>query len=1097
MVSSKLLTFALLLICFLGFSSRASAQVLYGTLLGNVTDPSSSGVPAVRVVVTNTATGQNREMRTDERGFYAFRDLQQGTYRVLVTASGFAPIEHSAVDVSINTAVRLDLSLSVANVSETVSVSASAGLLQTDRANLHSEITTSQITKLPLSGYRNYQSLLNLVPGATPARFQNAQTDSPARSLTTNINGTSRNTNNTRIDGATSVFPYLPHHTLYVPPAESIEMVNIATNSFDAEQGMAGGAAINVITKAGTNDLHGVLFAYHNNNAMASRNFFYLGAQRPKNIQNQYGGTIGGPIRKDRLFYFGSYEAMRQRQNFSSILTVPTAAQRIGDFSGLGVTLYDPLTGTSDGRNRTAFPEARIPLCRQSAISRKLQALIPDANRPGIANNFFASAPVVFDRHNGDAKVNWNVSERSSLWGKYSMMEATVVGQPSLGAAGGAGLLNGGRMGTGHTLVQVIGTGYTKTFTPTLILDTNFGFSRLGQNVKGPDYGTNFGLDVLGIPGTNGADVRESGQPIFRIPGYETLGNSDGWSPVFRNDNVFTYVANMAWTKGAHNMRFGIDVSNTQMSDWQPQRGQGPRGGFEFAGGTTGLNGGPARNQLNAYAAFLLGLPSVYGKSFQYLSPMTVKEWSLGLYFRDQWQATRNLTLTLGARWEYYPIIGRGNGRGIERYDAATNKVYIGGVGDVPKNAGTTASPYQFAPRLGIAYRLGSGTVIRSGFGISVDPYPLSRPMRDPYPVTVAQDFRAANAFVPERRLEDGIPPLTPIDFGNGIIDIPLDAYTKTLLPGRFKRGYVESFNLMVQRQLPGNFSLQAGYVGTRTIRQTLFRELNAGLVEGAGAAGQPLAVKFGRRAQTQSHEPFRTANYNALQVRLDRRFSAGLQITTSYTWSKRIDWSSDSDSGLLFNLPSGENRNRAVSNFDRTQVLQSGVVAELPFGKGKRWVGDGGVTAALLGGWQINGIFSAYTGRPFTVTASAASLNAPFNTQVADQVLPQVTKFGGVGTGEPYFDPKAFAPVTEARLGTSGRNAMRGPGAVNLDSSVFRNFALRERFNLQFRAEAFNTTNTPHFNNPSSSVNAASFGYINSAADDQRVVRVALRLSF
>lgn len=1072
--------------------------MLYGTLLGTITDPSGSPVAAASVSVTNKATGQNKEVTTDDRGLYAFRDLLPGNYVLKVSTNGFNPIERPGIDVRINAVVRIDIQMQLSNVAETVSVTASAGLLQTDRADVHSDFNSKQLESLPINGYRNYQSLLDLVPGATPTRFQNAQIDSPQRSLTSNINGTSRNTSNTRIDGATSVFPYLPHHTLYVPPTEAIEAVNVTTNSFDAEQGMAGGAAINVVTKSGTNSIHGVVFEHHNNNAMAARNFFWQEANRPKNIQNQFGGTIGGPIVKNKLFYFGSYEGMIQRQNYSTIVTVPTAEQLDGNFSSLRTSIYDPASGTDDGKNRTLFPENRIPVTRQSEIARKMQSYIPAANRPGTANNYFASAPTVFNRHNVDGKVNWNISEKSSLWGKYSVMEATVVGQPSLGAAGGTGLIAGGGMGTGHTLVQVAGTGFTRVISPSLVFDANFGFSRLGQNVKGADYGTNFGSDVLGIPGTNGPDPRQSGQPSFRIPGYEVLGNGDAWMTGLRNDNVITYVANLAWTKGSHNIRFGADINNTQMSDYQPQRGQGPRGGFEFQNGVTGLNavGAPATNQFNGYAAFLLGLPSVYGKSFQYLDPMTVREWQNGLYFRDQWQATRNLTLTLGVRWEYYPIIQRAS-RGLERYDLSDNKVYIGGIGNVPAGAGTNASKMQFAPRLGLAYRLGNHTVVRAGYGISIDPYPLSRAMRDPYPVTVAQDFRSSNAFQPAGTLENGIPALAPIDLSSGVIDMPLDAYTKTLLPGEFRRGYVESFNFMVQRQLPGEFSLQAGYVGTRTIRQTLFYEVNAGLIPGAGAAGQPLATAFGRRAQTQAHVPYQTANYNSLQVKLDRRFHQGVMLTAAYTWAKSIDWASDSDAVLMFHIPSALGRNRAVSNFDRTHVFQAGATAELPFGRGKKWLSSGGIGEKLLSDWQINARFSAYTGLPFTPTAAGTSLNAPFNTQVADQVKSDVAILGGVGTSSPYFDTTAFAPVIDARLGNAGRNSLRGPGVVNLDASVFRNFALREWLNLQFRAEAFNATNTPHFNNPANSVTSSNFGYITSALDDQRIFRLALRLSF
>jgi outer membrane receptor protein involved in Fe transport len=1073
------------------------AQVLYGTLLGTITDSSGSAIGGAQITATNGATGQTRTSVTDDRGFYAFRDLQPGQYKLEAVAPGFAKLERTSIAIAPNIDTRIDATLQLQDVSQSVVVSAATAALQTDRADVHTDLGAREIENLPLGGYRNYQSLLNLVPGATPTRFQNALMDTPGRSLTTNINGTSRTGINTRVDGATDVFPYLPHHTIYNPPAEDIETVNIATNSFNAEQGIAGGAAINVITKSGTNDIHGVLFEDHNDSDLAARNFFYLKNNRPKNILNQFGGTLGGPIKKNKLFYFLSYEGLMQRQDYSATTTVPTAMQRLGNFAGLS-TIYDPASGNSNGQNRTPFAGNMIPIPAQNASALKMQSLVPLPNLPGAANNYFADATDIFDRHNADTKVNWNIDDKSSLFGKYSVMDATVQAPPILGSGGGTGLVSGGGSGNSHTLVQVAGIGYTRAFTPNLLFDANVGFARIGEYVTENDYGQNLGANYLGIPGTNGSSIQQSGLPSFAISGYETFGNPDSWTPEFRNDNVYTYVANLAWTKGAHTVRFGMDINHTAMNDYQPQRGYGPRGGFTFTGGVTALNGGAAPTQYNSYADFLLGSPISYGKSYQYLNPMSVREWQNGLYAQDQWQATRSLTLTMGVRWEYYPIIQRAN-RGIERYDLATNQVLLGCVASVPCDAGTSANPHQFVPRFGLAWRIDEKTVFRGGYGMSVDPYPFSRAMRDPYPVTVAQIFNSNNSYSAAGNLSSGIPQLTPINFGNGVIPLPLDAYTKTLQAGQYNRGYVESFNFTLERNMGAGFVLGAGYVGTRTIRQTVYAELNAGQVPGAGAAGQPLYTQFGRKAQTQGIIPCCTANYNSLQTSLKRSFKNGVMLTASYTYSKSQDYNSDSDSSFLFNIVAAQSRNRAVSDFDRTHVFQSGIVAELPFGKGKAWLNSGGFTNALVSGWQINGIFSAYTGTPFTVYASGASLNAPYNTQVADQVKPFVQILGGVGSST-WFDTSAFSAVTQARLGNSGRNSLRGPGTVNLDLSLFRSFKIRERMNLEARAEAFNISNTPHFSNPSSTIGSGSFGHITSTfggAADSRVLRIDLRLSF
>jgi outer membrane receptor protein involved in Fe transport len=1071
------------------------AQVLYGSLVGNVTDSSQALLPGAELTLSNSQIGQRYRTTSDEHGFYSFRNLAGGDYTLEASANGFGPLELKNVRIAINTVNRADVVMQLGTINESISVSAAASALQTVTADVHSEIGTTALSDLPLPGYRNYQSLLDMVPGATPSALQNTLIGTPGRALGTNINGASRSTNTTKVDGVPNVDGWLPSHTLYVPPAESIEVVNISTASFDAEQGMAGGAAVNVVTKSGTNQFHGVGFEYHSNSALSARNFFFLQPVVPKNIQNQYGGTFGGPVKKDRVFFFASYEGMRQRQSFSATPTVATAAQRAGDFNGTGTLVYDPMTGLPDGRNRTVFPGNRIPADRLDPIALKMQALVPLPNFPGTSNNYFVSSPLVFDRDNYDMKGNWNPTSKLALWSRYGAMTAVVVSAPTLGEAGGNGL-GGGAAGNSDDLIQVAGLGGTYTVSPRLIIDGNAGYNRKSLNQFITNYGKNLGLDLLGIPGTNGPDVRQSGYPSFVITGYETLGTADASKPAFYTDNSFSYNLNAAWMKGSHNIRFGGSIDRRHLNHWQPQIAGGPRGQFSFGGGTTSQNGGAAPTQFNSYAAFLLGLPQTVSKSLQYESPMTTREWADGIYARDQWQVNRKLSLSLGLRWEFYPMSTRDHG-GLERYDLATNTVRLGGLGATSKNADVSPSYRLFAPRVGAAYRITPRTVLRAGYGITIDPTPMGIALMLIYPEIIGQTLTSASSFLPYAPLQNGIPPFTPVDLSQGVIPIPGTVATSTVPPGRFNRGHITSYNFAIQRELPGKLVLDMAYVGTRQVQPAATYEMNAGIVPGAGAAGQPLNVQFKRTASTTIFQPSPMGNssYNSLQVKLDRRFAQGLMVTASYTWSKSIDWSTDAG-GLLFNMPSAQARNRAVSNFDRTQNFWASSVWELPVGRGKRWLSKTRVQP-VVSGWQINVIFSAYTGLPFTVAASGASLNAPFNTQVADQITAGVNFPKNIGAGAFYFDPSAFKAVTEPRFGNTGRNAMRGPGQVNLDVGLFRSFQVRERVKVQFRAEAFNSTNTPHFNNPGATFGSGGFGSVTSAKSDQRFLRLALRLSF
>src|SRR5574341_1543726 len=429
-------------------SDSTSAQVLSGSLVGAVTDQNGAVVPGAVVTVTNQGTGQVREAQTNSGGEYTITNVLPGIYDIKVTKQGFTTHTQTGMTITANNIARVDISMKVGNVTDVVSVAADATVLQTETATVKSELSGKEINALPLTRFRNYQSLLNLVPGTTPALFQNANTDTPARALTTNVNGTARNNNNTRIDGAANVYIWLPHHSVYVAPSETIQEVNISTNNFDAEQGLSGGAAVNVVTKSGTNEFHGSGFAYHDNHKFRAKNYFHansLGSNIPKYLDTIAGATFGGPIKRDKLFFFGGYEGTFERITRQGTFTVPTAEQRAGNFSSFAnTTIYDPLTGAIDGTGRTQFANNVIPTNRIHPISAKVQALIPLPNLPGVTNNFFNSAPQIFDRHNYDGKINWNRTAKHQIWGKYSFLQANVTGSFALGPAGGPCLCEGG-----------------------------------------------------------------------------------------------------------------------------------------------------------------------------------------------------------------------------------------------------------------------------------------------------------------------------------------------------------------------------------------------------------------------------------------------------------------------------------------------------------------------------------------------------------------------------------------------------------------------------------------------------------------------------
>ena len=1080
-------------------------QVLYGSLTGNVTDPTDAGVPGAKVDVTNAGTGVSRQTATDARGTYLFNNVEAGTYKLTVTAPGFQTSTVSAVVVNANEVRRVDLKLQISQASQTVEVSSNSAVLQTDRSDVHQEITAEEVTQLPYTGGegKNFQSLLYLVPGAgiPSSREANSEAGNPMRAQALMMNGVSGTSNSTKLDGTNDSYPWLPINIAYVPSEEAIQAVNITTNDFDAEQGAAGGAAVNVTIKSGTNEFHGVAFERNQNNDETAVNYFAHTSPLGKNIFNQFGFAFGGPVilpkiinGKNKLFFFLDYEDTERRQFASDPnLTLPTTAMRQGDFNGTGITVYDPLTGNPDGTGRQPFANNTIPANRIDPASAKMVSLLPGLTRPTLYTlNYDAYGDTQYQRRSWDFKVNYNPTAKAAVWGRYSFAPISIPGIFALGAAEGDAF-GGGQPGVAGGRIQMTATGFTYTISPTLLLDGNFGYTRQNIGATGDDNLGPYGLNVLQIPGTNGSGLNYNGIPGFQVANMANMGNTNTGSPFLFRDNQYTTNLNLGKVHGPHNLRFGFEYDHYGLNHFQPQGGQfqTARGSFSFPGDLTALSGvTPNANGVpaNSFAQFLLGYPSRMGKSTQFENPNAIRFSNWALYARDQWQVTRNLTVDYGLRWEYYPIFSHDN-FGAVRFDPATHDVLIGCEGSVPCDTGASASKLNFAPRLGIAYRLGPKTVIRGGYGITVDPDNF-RNQRNAYPSTITQDFNQpksyqfiSNAGVVQTSLRTGIPAVVLPDISSGVIGpcigacVPSPstynpAFGTVTFPKDFNRGYIQSWNLFVQREFSPTLTAEAGYVGTHAVHQDLNVNIN-GALPGTGTAGRQLYPYV--TADLNSVEPFGNMTYEALQARLTKRIGASI-MGVSYTFSKTLDdytgafgGVGDSADGSLFRaFPVSYALNKSLASFDRPHVLQVYYVYQLPFGKGHHYLSHG-VASKVFGGFQIGGTLSRFSGLPFTV-GSGTPVNAGGQTQTATQINPNVRILGGHDQYTPYFDGTAFANPAPNTLGATGRDLLRGPGFFNMDENVARTFSFKEdRIKLELVGEAFNLTNTPSFATPGS----------------------------
>lgn len=1184
----------------------AHAQVLYGSVVGTITDQSHAVVPGAQVTITNDATGLKREATSDATGLFRILDLPQGTYTLDVSASGFRPLKKTTVVVAIGQVNAQDLTLEVGPVTQEVTVQGTAGTLQTEKADVHTVISSFAIENLPTDPYRNFQTVTLLAPGVfsdsqITRSYPNSYADTPERSLNIDSNGLPPRINTTRVDGATNLFIWLPNHMLVIPPQDTIQEVNVQTSNFDVEKGLTAGVATDVVSKSGTNEIHGTIYGFHSDNAMDASNVYYPRDRRKaKHIVNQDGGTIGGPIKKNKLFFFANWEGRFERNNNSAQTLLPPNAQgsisdwRGGDFtSALGTQLYqctaaldssgncpggstapimvptteggsvplqqgmifDPMSGNPDGTNRAVFSSNGvlnvIPNGRLDPGAMAFMQLIPTPNyfpqgqifNQDTTANYFVSTVNAATRQIFGGKIDWNRNDKHTIWGKYMGQNFNYNDPNWFGAAGG------GTRSTGvsHQFAQTETLGHTWTISPNMVLTGHIGFTRMAENSHNSSLGKPLGETLLGIPGSNAPD----GDPLYTgLPGiymgyysgdFDTLGDANSWQPVFRNDWTATTSHNLTIVKGSHEIRLGVDISHNHLNHWQPEIYCCPRGYLNFYyPDNSGLNlpvtpvdaeftqlpvftstgsavgRGFATGRQNVVAQFDMGVLGATNKSRQFIKN-TAKDTQSAIYVGDRWKATPNLTVDVGIRWEYFPLIVRDGAVKFEQYNPTNNLTYLGGVGNNPTHLGATSSKKLFMPRLGIAYRIKDKTVIRTGFGMSNDSLPLERPLRGFFPLSLGAanvvPSTAVSGWQPLGTFAQGIPLIPDPNISQGAIEAPNTVDVGTLAPGEFKRAYIESWNFFVERQMPRDFMLSVGYVGNHYVHMMNGRNMNPSVL-GGGADSQPLFQAFGRTAGTYLFQGYLDSHYNSLQVTLNRHFTRGLYLQGSYTYSKVISYTSDNswENALRFTCapspgaPNGcQALNRGVSDFDHTHMLKMAFVYELPFGTGKRWANTEKFSRAILGGWQVNGVFSGWTGAPLTLGQSGGgNLNAPGNSQDPNQIA-AVKYPKGQGPGEYWFDPASFAPVLDnGVMGTLGRNPswLRGPGLVQLDASLFRHFKLTERYDLEFRAETQNFTNSPHFNNPNTTCTevlgkcAGKFGQISSGYGE-RYVQLGLKLRF
>lgn len=1121
---------------------NAHAQAVSGNIGGTVRDTTGSVVPAAKITITDLDRGTVYNLQSSNDGNFSQTHLLAGRYQVRVEAAGFGAFTaHAAVQVDATT--QLDVALTPGRIETSVEVTDVTPLLTTDRAEISTTLTGGQVEELPVLN-RNVTNLLLEIPGTQLNTWQHSAAENPQQGIQANVNGQFFTANGFILDGTENESAILGIAVIN-PNIDSLQEFKVSTSNYEAEFGAASGALIEATTRSGTNQWHGSLFEFLQNNLTNATNPFTQ--INPAVRWNQFGGSAGFPILHDKLFGFFDYQGTRRRTGGSVLTTVPTAAERSGDLSALlgsyicadgsvsaspcahpsmvttteGASVpaqagmvFDPATGNpATGSGREVYAQnGRVNVIPVAKPMQKLLSLIPLPNNgAGIVNNFVSDGVQRFDTDQYDGRVDYNLSTRTHLFGRYTIADFNNYSPAAFGDAGG-GPTAFSFSGDSIDRNQSLAIGLDHTFSPTLVTDARLGFYRYRIRVQPNDAGSTPATDA-GLPGLNTGSASTTGLPAFYINGNGGFNFGYGLNvnqcncPLKETENQFQWVNN--WTKisGDHTFKFGVDVRRSQQQRIPSDLHRS--GEITFTDAVTGdpdidtLAAGLASTG-SALGSYLLGLPSTFGRYYTAYSYYPgLRETRLFLFGQDSWRVTSKLTLNIGLRWEdYLPQVAAKPG-GAGSFDPATGDVLVAGLGAVPINLGVKPYNLGFAPRVGIAYQATEKTVIRVGYGTSFNPGGLGAVFGQGAdynpPIVNPQSVTQSNIYIPVFSLLNGppTPPQPPVS-SNGTYPLPnglgINYFTYPL--NSYRIPLADFWNFTVQHRLASTLALEVAYVGN--VGRHLFETLNANqAVPGPGDVDsrRPFYNLYGLTQGLYQYCNCDNSNYNALQTKLQKQFSHGLDFLLTYTWSKAL---TDTEGGGVPSNSYDVRSDYGPASWDRTHALTLEHNWNLPFGRDRYWkLGGNPVADAVLGGWRLSGVHTFASGAPFTPTvANAPLLNDPdFASTRADVI-------GNWQVSNPnanvWFNPAAFTePEQPYRQGTAGRNSLRGPGLAVSNISLAKNLLLSEHRALELRAEAFNVFNHANLANPSAVIDESGAGQITAIEVPMRQMQFALHFQF
>ena len=1085
------------LLLLLLYPSGAFAQAVKGGLLGNIVDPTGLALPGVTVTITETNTNISYNTSTNESGYYTFPSLKDGTYRVAAELSGFKKVVREGVIVDVNTTVRVDLKMEVGTLQESITVVSESPVLQTDRTDTGRIIESKMVTDIPLTFNRNFQSILVVVPGATRPHREHSQFFNSQDSLSTEVNGQSRLANNTMIEGLDD-----NHKTgllqVIIPAADALETVSVTTSNYDAEFGRSGGAITNVTLKSGTNIYKGSVFLFGNNEKTNAGDYF-THLKAPTKFMNS-GFTLGGPVRRNKLFFFGDYQRTIDNSGYVVRTIVPTLAMRNGDFSAVSQHIYDPLTGDIGGTNRVPFDNNQIPSGRISPIAKQLLAFVPLPNTAAaLGQNNFVQAQTRKKTTDGfDGKINYTPNQKDQLSWRLSFMRPVVFDPGLFGQYGGPA--NGGFAGTGKNTAYSTAATWTRVFSQSTVLDVRGGVNYYRNTTVTTGDGLTTSNEV-GIPGAN-LDKYTSGISTISIGAYgDPLLGFSASQPWDRSERTWNVVSSLTKIMHTHTIKFGGEWRKNRDVLLQTQDAGGPRGRFAFNASGTGSPSESASltGLANSFASFLLDWPNTAQRDLKVIDQPGTRHWALATFIQDKWQLRSNITVDLGLRWEFYKPLEGIEGKGtLSNYDPSTNTLHVAGYGSTSNSLNVKNYYKNFGPRTGISWRLNEQTVVRAGYGASAIPFPDNR-YAFAFPVKQNYSGSAANGFQRAGSMATGFPtPVLANIPGDGIIAVGGSLLNSTydVIPSGLHEGTLHSWNVAFQRQLPYGFTADLAYVGSKGVDLVADLDQNASLVYGSGNAGRPQFAPFGRTGTSRTRTNLGKSRYNGLQIKVDRRFQNGLLVTNSYTLGRSKDIAQE-NGGI--GTPIDFNLSWARSDTDRLHNYVLSAVYELPWGPKKHWMSDS-TLGKIIGGWQVSGLLVAQSGQSLTIGGSGTLLNTPgssayVNLNGDNKIL------GGLGPGLLYFDPSVYSLPPAGVQGNMKRHSgPEGPGFWQLDGALFKRFALGASRYGEFRVDAYNVTNSVRWGNPTTGFSTSTgntFGQITGTTGGQRTIRFGGRFAF